>query len=347
MEVALEYERLVRGGETPTIAALMKLGKDLMKRMGERVDDCTIEEEFGGYLGTIGGKSESTRERYEQIVREFLAFLGKRKESMLTALTAADIEGYKTARLKKGLSGKSMNFELKFLRSVLKRAMVAQRILGNPALQVGFEQEHSASREDFTPSQVTALLRACKGFKKEKGADWYGVVLTAYYTGARLSDAANLRSGNMQLDADRPILEYTEKKKRNSAKVKRYLHEELAEYLLTLPSSDDPKSYLFPKLAERVTGGAHGLSSEFIELMDAAGIERRVIREGKRKIYNLSEHSLRHACVSQLQAAGVPEDLRMQIVGHESKAVARNYAHSREAAAKGVALIPKVRPQAP
>ena len=344
IEAALEFERLARG-ESPTIAALMKVGKELMERMGQRADDPTIEEEFGGYLSTIGNKSASTKERYEQIVREFLSFLGKGKARKLTTLSAADVEGYKSARMKKGLSGKSINFELKFLRSVLKRAMVAQRIPGNPALQVSFEQEHSASREDFTTSQITALLRACEGFKEDKGKDWRGVVLVAYFTGARLSDAANLRAGNMQLEAENPFLEYTEKKKRNSAKVKRYLHKELADFLLSLPSSDDPQSYLFPLLAERGTGGAHGLSREFIELMDAAGIERRVIREGKRKIYNLSEHSLRHSCVSQLQAAGVPEDLRMQIVGHESKDVARNYAHSRDAAARGVALLPKVSPE--
>jgi len=349
MEAALEFERIARG-ESPTMAALIKVGKDLMERMGQSEGDVTIEEEFAGkmgFLSTISKKSDSTQERYRQIVRLFLSFLGEGGKRKLRTLSAADVEGYKAERIKKGLSGKSINFELKFLRSVLKRAMVAQRIPGNPALQVTFEAEKSATREDFTPAQITALLRACEGFKGDKGKDWRGVVLVAYFTGARLRDAANLRAGSMQLEAENPFLEYYEKKKgKDSGKVKRFLHPDLAAFLLTLPSSDDPDSYLFPTLAERVTGGAHGLSREFIRLMEAAGIERRLMSEGKRKNYNLSEHSLRHACCSQLQAAGVPEDLRMQIVGHESKEVARNYAHARGAAALGVSRLPSVLPVA-
>ena len=53
---------------------------------------------------------------------------------------------------------------------------------------------------------------------------------------------------------------------------------------------------------------------------------------------------MRHACVSQLQEAGIPEDLRMQIVGHEDKEVHRNYAHARNKAAAAVQSLPSVLP---
>ncbi len=343
MDVALEFERAARGVHS-SAAALFKVGKEMLERMGERVEDPTIHEEFTSFLANLANKSAGTRERYQQIVRLFLEHLGKGTSRKLISLSAADVEGYKVARLGAGLSGKSVNFELKFLRSVLKRAMVAQRIPSNPASLVSFEVEHSASREDFTPEQITALLRGCKGFKR--GDEWRGVVLVAYYTGARLTDAANLRAGALHLSGARPFLEYVEKKKeRAGLKVKRYMSEELQDFFLSLPSSDDPQSFVFPNLAGRKTGGEHGLSREFIRLMEEAGIERRVIREGRRKIYNLSEHSLRHACVSQLQAAGVPEDLRMLVVGHESKEVHRNYAHAREAVAEAVLKLPRVGPK--
>jgi hypothetical protein len=82
--------------------------------------------------------------------------------------------------------------------------------------------------------------------------------------------------------------------------------------------------------------------------MNEAGIERRVMREGTenggRRIYNLSEHSLRHSSVSQLQEAGIPEDVRMQITGHEDKEVHRNYSHARNKAAAAVQSLPSVLP---
>jgi integrase len=347
-EVANELERVARE-DAPTMAVILKAGRELMKRLGQDEGNPTIEEEFLSFL-KLGDRSDSTKERYRQIAEEFLAHLGKGKARKLQSLTAGEIESFKVAQIAKGLAGKSINIKLKMIRSALSRAERAGRIEKNPALQVDHVQEQPAGRQDFELSQITALLRACKGFKGKKGADWHGLVMMCYYTGCRLSDAANLRAGDVHLDGSPgPFIEYTEKKKkRTSPKVKKTLHADLVSFLLSLPSGDDPNAFLFPHLAGRGTGGANGLSREFVKLMDAAGLERRVIRDGTaaggRRIYNLSEHSLRHACVSQLQEAGVAEDLRMQIVGHEDKEVHRNYAHARNRAAAAVQALPSVLP---
>lgn len=342
-EVASELERQSRGA-APTMAVILKSGRQLMSRLGQGEVEPTIEEEFLSFL-RLGDRSDSTKERYRQIADEFLEHLGRGKKRALTSLTAGEVEDFKIKELSKGLAGKSINIKLKMIRSALARAERAGRIERNPAELVDNVKEQPAGREDFTPPQITALLRACEGFKKEKGKQWTGIILIAYFTGCRLSDAANLRAGDVHLDGQPgPFIEYTEKKKRNSPKVRKTLHRDLEAYLISRPAGDDPQAYLFPRLAERGTGGAHGLSGEFVALMGEAGIERRVIREGKRKIYNLSEHSLRHACVSQLQEAGVEESLRMQIVGHENKEVHRNYSHARNKAAAAVQALPSVRP---
>jgi integrase len=330
------------------MAAIMKNGRQLIARLGQADAEPTIEEEFFFFL-KLGDRSEATKERYGQITREFLEHLGNGKKRLLTSLTAGEVEEFKVKQLGKGLAGKSINIKLKMIRSALARAERAGRIERNPAALVDNVKEQPAGREDFTPEQITALLRACKGFKKDKGAEWHGLVMVCYYTGCRLSDAANLRAGDVHLDGKpAPFIEYLERKKRNSPKVRKTLHADLVDYLISRPSGDDPTAFLFPRLAERGTGGEHGLSGEFVALMNEAGIERRVIREGSenggRRIYNLSEHSLRHACVSQLQEAGVEESLRMQIVGHEDKEVHRNYSHARNKAAAAVQSLPSVLP---
>lgn len=348
---ALEFERIARDGMAPVKAALLKLGDDLSERLGQgRMDDASIAEEFERAIASASGRAASTKERYEQIKKEFLLFLGSVVMARpLSTLTASDVDGYRLSRLKKGLSGKSVNFELKFLRSVLKRALVAGRIPRNVAAEIPFEKENKAQKAAFSLEQIRALLAACKGFKKERGDDWRGAVLVAFYTGARLSDVANLKSGDLLLDATPPILEYFEKKKTDSGKVRRHLHPALLEFFLSRPSSDDPMSPLFPGLAGRKTGGAHGLSSEFVELMDAAGIERRAIREGKRvggkgarTIYDLSEHSLRHSASTELAEAGVSEDVRMAAIGHESRSINRGYTHARKAVEEAVKKMPSV-----
>jgi integrase len=349
LEVAFTMERMARG-EVPTMGALIKAGRDLIERLGQTLDAPTIAEEFTGYLEGLAGskKSASTKGEYRAIVKEFLTHLGKGQDKKLTSLTAGDIEKFKAGQNAKGLSPKRVTLKLKLIRGILKKATDAGRIEKNPALLVAYEEGGGAGREDFTPQQIKALLRAAEGFKKAKGKDWHGLVCVCYYTGARLSDAANLKEGDVHLNADEPFLTYSEKKKPNAPLVKRSLHPDLQAYFLSRESSDDPKAPLFPTLAGRGTGGANGLSREFIGLMEAAGIERRLLREGSkgggRTVYNLSEHSLRHATVSQLLAAGVDEGLRMAVIGHEDKDVHRGYSHARTAAHKAVAKLPSILP---
>jgi integrase len=347
LEVAFTMERMARG-EVPTMGALIKAGREMIERLGQTLDAPSVAEEFRGYLETLDGskKSTSTKTEYRAIVKEFMDHLGKWRDKKLTSLTAGDIEKFKAGQNAKGLSAKRVTLKLKLIRSILKKATDAGRIEKNPALLVSYEEGEGAGREDFNPSQIKALLRASKGFKKDKGQDWHGLVCVCYYTGARLSDAANLRAGDVHLNDTEPFLQFMEKKRKKL--VKRSLHPDLQAYFIGREAGDDPKAFLFPTLAGRGTGGANGLSREFIGLMEAAGIERRLLREGSkgggRAVYNLSEHSLRHATVSQLLEAGVDEGLRMSVVGHDDKDVHRNYSHARTAAHAAVAKLPSVLP---
>ncbi len=334
--VAADFERMARGwlAENSTVSALANLREDLMERLGQPLENHTVREEMADYLATLASKSASTRERYKQIIESFLSFLGKAADKKLGALTAPEVESFRNARLAAGIAPTSADFELKQIRSVLKRAMTAGKIQKNAAAEVALLNRKGAVRGVFEPAQVLALLDACAAFHKrrgEVGKDWRGVCLIAFYTGARLSDVANLRWRNV--DFEKKCLRYTEKKKRFATEIEVPWHPELETHLLALPSADDPEALLFPLLAGRSTGGANGLSREFVGLMAAAGIERRVIRDGGaegskgRKIFDLGEHSFRHSFNSHLARAGVPEDIRQRLCGHDSKEVSRRYTH--------------------
>lgn len=356
--VALEFERMAGGwmADNPTVSAVFDLASSLSERIGQPLQLVTVAQEFKGYVASLESKSDSTRERYKQIIEEFLAALGDSASKKLAALDSREILAFRDARLKSGLSPTSADFESKLIRSVLKRAMLAGRIASNPAVNVPLLNRKGAVRGVFEPEQVRALLMACDGFNRrgqDAGKDWRGAMLVAFYTGARLSDVANLRWHNV--DLAKRTLRYTEKKKRFATEILVPLHDELETHLIGLSAPDDPEASLFPALAGRNTGGANGLSREFVMLMGRAGIERRVIRAGAsddekkpgemkgRNIFDLGEHSFRHSFNSHLSRAGVPEDVRQRLCGHDSKEVNRRYTHHEiETLRASVAKLPGV-----
>ena len=83
-----------------------------------------------------------------------------------------------------------------------------------------------------------------------------------------------------------------------------------------------------PKLAERLTGGRRGLSETFKRVVQKAGIDPMTVKgKGIRKFSRRTFHSLRHSFNSALANAGVPEEVRMQLTGHATPMVNKNYTH--------------------
>lgn len=180
----------------------------------------------------------------------------------------------------------------------------------------------------FTAEQVQRLIHAAED-------DWKGMVIAGFYTGARLSDLANLTWGNVDL-FERTIT-FTQKK--TGAKIKIPIAEDLHSYLMTLPMKDGSKAAVFPTLHGKTSAGKSGLSMAFGRLMERAGIEQGTIRErGKgagRKVSARSFHSLRHSFNTVLTNSGVPQELRMKLTGHSSVEMNAVYSHHELALIRG------------
>ena len=62
---------------------------------------------------------------------------------------------------------------------------------------------------------------------------------------------------------------------------------------------------------------------------------------GKRQVFELSFHSLRHTAVSLLKDAGIPDAVVMALVGHESAAISQRYTHvGRDALQRAADSLP-------
>jgi integrase len=105
----------------------------------------------------------------------------------------------------------------------------------------------------------------------------------------------------------------------------------LVDYLSELPASDNPNAHIFPNAAKCKHSAT--LSNQFREILVEAGLvepreyDRATAKGRSRERSEISFHSLRHSAVTMLKAAGVSDFMAMQIVGHESSAISRQYSH--------------------
>jgi integrase len=128
----------------------------------------------------------------------------------------------------------------------------------------------------------------------------------------------------------------------------------LLDYFSDLPSSDDPKAYVFPKAAAMAEKHTGTISTKFYdEILAPAGLvdvrpkAKAAVngkgRDAKRKQSEISFHSFRHTLTTWLKSSGASNALAQMIIGHDSEAVSRGYTHlSAEDTTESISKLPDV-----
>jgi integrase len=179
-----------------------------------------------------------------------------------------------------------------------------------------------SKRRAFTLDEVRRILRAC-GDDNE----WRGLVLCGLYLGQRLGDLQRLTWRAVDLERDE--ISFTAKK--TGRRILLPLVPQLVDYFSALPASDNPNAPIFPRSA--AIKSTSTLSNQFRDILVEAGLAEPYTLNGNkgrsaaRETIDVSFHSLRHSAVTMLKAAGVSDFMAMQIIGHESSAVSRQYSH--------------------
>jgi len=271
-----------------------------------------------------------THERYESSIRHFLQFLGPKADQDLESLSVSDVLGFRD-EVAKRLSVGSTNLELKILRACLYAALRQDLMEKNVAAKVeGLKQRGEGHRRAFALDEVRNVLKQCD----EAGGEWRGLVLMGLYTGQRLGDVASLTWSQVDLLNGRVSFLTSKTGKR----LEMAMAKPLSEYLASLPSSDDPKDFVFPgtaRLAENHTGT---ISTQFYQrilvpagLVPARPKKHKTIsghgRNAKRQTNEISFHSLRHTFTTWLKASGASNAMAQMIVGHDSATVSAHYTH--------------------
>lgn len=328
--------REARSGTFTEAQARKLLNECLVSSTGGELKVYTCKEWLDEWLSGKGGATEeTTHTKYSGDIDSFVDSLGRRAHLNIAAMRPTDVRQWRDQRRKKGLSVTTCNLAVKVLKSAFERALKLGYIPVNPCAAVDpLKDDASATRDVFTPEQISKLMEAAGS-----DSDWAGAILFGYYTGLRLRDVANLTWG--MIDAKAHVLHAPTKKTGITVDVP--LHQELRDWLKTRPTGIG-KAPLFPNLRGKSGSGKSGLSCQFKRIMEAAKIHGRTLRKAKgegRKQSSLSFHSLRHSFVSALANAGVAADVRQKLAGHsDAKSHARYSHHELDTMRAAVELLP-------
>jgi len=270
-----------------------------------------------------------------------MAFIGKaRHGKFLDVITKRMVTNFRDDLLKR-VSPATAKKNLKILRAAFNDAISEGRMRENPAVGIKLkEKSQSHKRKPFPVEAIERLLEAAD-------TEWRGMILTGFYTGARLGDVAQLTWDNVNLQTGE--LDFSAQK--TDAEMGIPIAGTLMEYLTTLPSMDTGGP-IFPRCCTSYQQNkSTTLSGQFYRIMAKAGlVEKRTNKGGadksseKRSTNKWSFHCLRHSLVSGLKNAGVGDFLAKEIAGHESDAISRIYSHADRTALRGaIDKLPKIK----
>jgi integrase len=326
--VCLEFaaaDSKARAGMLTEAQARRVIGDIVEKTVGEPLAFHTAEAWLREWLaGKKQTKADGTYERYEHVIEDFITHLAKRASLNIAQLTPKDIRSFRDSEVALGKTGKTCNLAVKIVGSALNAARRQGFIQSNPAEALEPLPHTAEEKGMFTTDQVRDLIA------NAKSPEWRGAIIMGFYTGARLRDVANMTWNSIDLAA-RTIRFVPQKTKRTQKQVVIPIHPELHETLLEIAGQDNPNAPLFPSLARKGTGGAHGLSESFKAIMNKAGIKDEVARPRKgdkgRAISRLSFHSFRHGFNSMMANGGVAQEIRQKLTGHASAEMNAHYTH--------------------
>jgi integrase len=202
---------------------LRRILSDILKRTeGKSLTNHSIQGWLADWIAARRpGVTPGTLTKYNQIRKDFLGSLGKRASARLDSISQSDLIRFRDSLLEGGRSPATVNHILNVLTSPFKLAFQQGLIHSNPLAGVSRIKADHVEKGTFSADEIGALLKVAS-------LEWQGVILSGYYTGARLTDITRLSWKNIHLETRR--IRFTAKKTGRPAEGP--MHPELEEFLL-------------------------------------------------------------------------------------------------------------------
>lgn len=242
----------------------------------------------------------------------------------LHQLTRAQGDTFRAWLLTKGATSKTSRDRFTWVKTLLKYASQdLEAISKNPWTGLDIEHRTTARRRPWKPDELTTLFGQPLFARYELPQEWraggaaaYWVPLIGLFTGARISELAQLRTGDVSTKGPIPLLSITDagegQKVKSSASVRSIpIHPELVrlgflEYAEEMQKAGGGSLWPTLKLRKGRPGGF--ISDWFGGFRKAAGLAEQYP----------DFHCFRHTVRTLLSRAGVDHKIQDCITGHEA-----------------------------
>jgi len=280
----------------------------------------------------------STLTGYESMWRRFEAWLAKRhkRTRYLHEISPAIVDAYSADLHGTGITARTYNSHIKFLRSLFKTLAVRGGLQSNPWDHLRGLQLETESKREFTSKELKTICSKAAGDLRY----WFCIGI---YSGLRLADVVSLKWSEIDFDTQH-IQRVPSKTSAGRKPVRIPLHPVLNAMLSELRETSKGE-YLFPQAAKRHRRD-RSATSKLVQdfLRNDCGIETREKANGQRQraVSKVGFHSLRHSFVSLCASNHVPEPAIRALVGHGSPAMTRLYSHADDGdKQRAVKLLPE------
>jgi integrase len=287
----------------------------------------TFSEAFERYLATeLDGARTETVTAYQHKVRVFIDRVGDLPLGKITDHTAVEfLDDY--LRNERKVSARTRNDYARLLGAVFKCAIRRKKATANP-----FDGQRTKAAtvhyEPFTDQELAMLFAAAKfeiapaKYKTGIALPWASLI--AAYTGCRRGEVAQLKATDIKQTDGIWYFEFCQDgdgKTKAATRIVPLHHALIDKGLLRYRDALPPGSMLFPGIKGRQSRGGklgENLGDAFKSWRKKLGI----VRPG------VNFHSFRHTVGDRLRKAGVPEDDRAALLGHEDERItSRVYGH--------------------
>ncbi len=265
----------------------------------------------------------------------------------LDRLTPMQVQALLNAKLKEGLSAKSVRGVRATLRTALNQAVRWGMISRNAATAVELPKTRRYDIQPLTPAEARTFIDSIRGDRLEA---LYSVALTM---GLRQGEALGLRWSDVDLEMG--YLRITKQLQRVDGTLQRVeLKTDRSRRTLVLPASINKglMDHRSRQIEERAAAGEEWKESGFVFTtpeglpLEGTTVSRHFHRHLDRaSLAQRRFHDLRHSCATLLLVQGVSPRVVMEVLGHSEIAMTMNtYTHvipelRRDAADRMEALL--------
>jgi integrase len=347
-------------------AALIQAGQEHEQAKVEATPVLSIAEAWNAYLNNLDRPQRSG----ERTQLDCFGYWVRFKDWLTTTspdvfdlwqITPQTASDYAANLKQAGLSPNSFNKHTGFLKRLFDVLNDQAKPRRNPFANAQNEnrfrlEQNTNSRRELTLAELKTLLETASG-------DLQTLLYVGTFTGLRLGDCCTLKWGEVDLDRGiiRRIPNKTAKKKKPVLiGIPAALNVKLSE-----TPTEQRNGFVFPRFAEQYTyqnekGYATrrpDITKQIQNHFEACGIEthkdgtgtietinpetgkKEETPTGKRAVLEVGFHSLRHTWVSLHAAAGTPQAVIQNVIGHSNPAMTAHYTHVNEETARQVAGV--------